>query len=242
MRLGKSAIDTHTRARHFPTDESEIVSAAPALRSIPRRRGRPPIAGLRASILRAAESVFTLHDYDEVQMGQVADACRVGKGTLYRHFPSKRALFLAVTLEGIARLRAELEAKLEIDGSPARKVARIVRHTLAYFWNWRFSLALIHQREHRRDGEREWRRHREQLSRLVRRTLEQAIAAGQVRRVNARIAAEMLLSMIRVASRYRARGDRLEDLVAGVVDVFMHGVATPAGRRVLAADGLPSRR
>jgi len=30
--------------------------------------------------------------------------------------------------------------------------------------------------------------------------------------------------------------------VAGVVDAFMHGVATPAGRRVLAADGLRSRR
>ena len=209
------------------------MSAAPALRSIPRRRGRPPIAGLRESILRAAESVFTLHDYHEVQMDQVARACGVGKGTLYRHFPSKRALFLAVMLEGIARLRAELEAKLEIDGSPARKVERIVRHTLAYFWNRRFFLALIHQREHRRDGEREWRRNREQLSRLVQRTLEQAIAARQVRPVNARIAAEMLLSMMHSANRYRMRGDRLEDLAAGVIDVFMRGVATPAGRRVL---------
>src|SRR5439155_24170651 len=99
-----------------------------------------------------------------------------------------------------------------------------------------------HRRRSGGDGEREWLRDRKQLSNFVRRTLEQAIAAGQVRRVNARIAAEMLLSMIRGASRYRARGDRLEDLVAGVVDVFMHGVATPAGRRVLAADGLPSRR
>src|SRR5204862_7890104 len=111
-------------------------------------------------------------------------------GTLYRHFPSKRALFLAVTLEGIARLRAELEAKLEIDGSPARKVARIVRHTLAYFWNRRFFLALSHQREHRRDGERERRRHPEQLPRRVRRTLQQASPAGPGPRGNARAAGE----------------------------------------------------
>src|SRR5712691_291898 len=215
---------------------------APALESTPRRRGRPPIAGLHESILRAAESVFTLHDYDGVQMDQVADACGVGKGTLYRRFPSKHALFLAVMFEGIARLRAELEAKLETDDPPARKVERIVRHTLAYFWNRRFFFALIHQREHKRDGERRWLRHREQLSHLVRETLERAIAAGQVRRVNARIAAEMLLSMIRGANRYRARGDRLEDLVAAVVDVFMHGVATAAGRRVLAAGGLRRRR
>ena len=48
--------------------------------------------------------------------------------------------------------------------------------------------------------------------------------------------------MIRGANRYRARGDRIDDLVARVVDVFMHGVSTPAGQRVVAADGLRRRR
>jgi len=43
----------------------------------------------------------------------------------------------------------------------------------------------------------------------------------------------MLLSMMHSANRYRMRGDRLEDLAAAVIDVFMRGVATPAGRRVL---------
>ena len=230
-----SALDTRAADRHFPTDRSVIRMSAPAsaLEPVPRPRGRPPIAGLRDSILRAAESVFTRHDYHEVQMEQVADACGIGKGTLYRHFPSKRALHLAVVLEGVARLRAELAARLETDGPPVGKIERIVRHTLTYFWDRRFFFALIQQREQRRDGERVWLRHREQLSRLVQATLEEAIAAGQVRRVNARIAAEMLLSMIRGANRYRLRGDRLEDGVAAVVDVFIGGVATPAGRRIL---------
>src|SRR2546427_38327 len=83
------------------------MSSSPALQPVPRPRGRPPIAGLRESILRAAESVFTLHDYHEVQMDQVARACGVGKGTLYRHFPSKRALFLAVMF-GKCRYRVPL--------------------------------------------------------------------------------------------------------------------------------------
>ncbi len=70
------------------------VAVAPQLPA--RRRGRPPIAGLRDDILRAAEAVFTRHEYHQVQMDQVAEACGVGKGTLYRYFPSKRALYLAV--------------------------------------------------------------------------------------------------------------------------------------------------
>ena len=209
------------------------VAVAPQLPA--RRRGRPPIAGLRDDILRAAEAVFTRHEYHQVQMDQVAEACGVGKGTLYRYFPSKRALYLAVVFEGIARLRVELEAALDAADAPARRIELIVRRTLAYFWDRRFFFALIHRHEPQRDGDaREWLRQREQLAQLVAQTVEKAIAVGQVRRVDARIAAEMLLGMIRGANRYRLRGDRLEDLVGFIVGVFMRGVGTPAGLHVLA--------
>src|SRR6266849_7809024 len=211
------------------------VAVAPQLPA--RRRGRPPIAGLRDDILRAAEAVFTRHEYHQVQMDQVAEACGVGKGTLYRYFPSKRALYLAVVFEGIARLRVELEAALAAADAPARRIELIVRRTLAYFWDRRFFFALIHRHEPQRDGDaREWLRQREQLALLVAQTVDKAIAVGQVRRVDARIAAEMLLGMIRGANRYRLRGDRLEDLVGFIVGVFMRGVGTPAGLHVLAGD------
>lgn len=40
-----------------------------------------PPSGLRDSIVCAAESAFTLHVYDEVQLDQVADACGVATST-----------------------------------------------------------------------------------------------------------------------------------------------------------------
>src|SRR5262249_27654482 len=113
-----------------------------------RRRGRPPIPGLRESILREAEAIFERRDFHEVQMDDVAAACHVGKGTLYRHFRSKRDLYLAITFEGIGRLRAELEAALEEHDSPARRVERIVRGTLTFFWDRRFFFALTHRHEY----------------------------------------------------------------------------------------------
>jgi len=208
---------------------------SPAVQPRPTR-GRPPIAGLRERILAAAETVFTRRDYHEVQMDDVARACDVGKGTLYRYFPSKRALYLAVMFEGIERLRAELERTVAREASPVRRIERLVHGTLSHFWDRRFFFALIHQHEHRPDEDvREWFRHRDQLSRLVQGTLEQAMAAGHLRRVNPRIATEMLFGMMRGVNRYRAEGDRLPDLVASVVDVFMCGVGTESGRRELGA-------
>jgi AcrR family transcriptional regulator len=200
------------------------------------RRGRPPTAGLRESILRAAERVFTRHDYHEVLMDDVAQACGVGKGTLYRYFPSKRFLYLAVMFEGIERLRDDLQVAVGAATTPARKIERLVRCILEHFWGRRFFFALIHRNEYKpADPDfREWLRRRTEIARLVQRTVRRAQAAGHVRRIEPRIAAEMLLGMLRGVNRYRTRNDDLDDLVAAVVEVFLCGVATPAGRRVAA--------
>jgi AcrR family transcriptional regulator len=209
-----------------------LAAAAPSV-SRPAR-GRPPTPGLRESILRAAEDIFTRRDYHEVQMDEIAGASGVGKGTLYRYFRSKRDLYLAVTFGGIERLRTELDSALRSAEPPARKIEHIVRCLLGYFWDRRLFFAFIHQHEHRPDRDtHEWFRQREQLVRLVRRAFDQAIAIGHVRRVDSRIATEMLFGMMRGVNRYRVRGDTVEVLVAELVDIFMHGVGTPAGRRTL---------
>src|SRR5207249_1916351 len=203
-----------------------------------RRRGRPPTPGLRDRILRAAETIFARRDYHEVQMDDVVEECALGKGTLYRDFPSKQHLFFAVMFDGIQRLRTELETAVLTEEPPAQKVHRIVHRTLAFFWDRRFFFSLIHRGEHKMAAEaREWLRHRAGLVRVVDETLAAAVAAGHVRRVDTRIAAEMLLGMMRGVNRYRVEGDRLEQLVDAVVEVFMCGVGTPVGRRIVTRRG-----
>jgi AcrR family transcriptional regulator len=196
-------------------------------------RGRPPIAGLRANVLRVAERIFTDHDYHEVLMEDVARASGVGKGTLYRYFPSKRELYLAVMFEGIEQLHAELEAAIDKPATPVRKIEHVVRCILTHFWDRRFFFALIHRNEHKPDDpdNQEWLRRRAQLSRIIQRAVEQAMAAGHVRQIDPRIATEMLLGMLRGANRYRSSDDTLDAMVAAVVDVFLCGAGTAAGRR-----------
>ena len=199
-------------------------------------RGRPPTPGLREAILAAGERVFGRRDYSQVQMDDVAAACGVGKGTLYRYFPSKQALYLAVTFDGIEKLRDELAAVVTETDSAARALEQIVRRTLAFFWDRRGFFALIHRHELEPDADvREWFAQRAELTRIVEDTVRRAIAAGDLRPIDPRLATEMLFGMLRAANRYRTRTDAFETLVHTVMETFLRGVATPAGQRRLAA-------
>ena len=199
-------------------------------------RGRPPTPGLRESILAAGERVFGRRDYSQVQMDDVATACGVGKGTLYRYFPSKQALYLAVTFDGIEKLRDELAAVVVDAPSATRALEQIVRRTLAFFWDRRGFFALIHRHELEPDADvREWFAQRAELTRIVEDTIRRAIAAGDLRPIDPRLATEMLFGMLRAANRYRTPTDAFETLVQTVMETFLRGVATPAGQRRLAA-------
>jgi len=201
------------------------------------------MTGVRRDILRAAEIIFTRRDFHEVLMEDVAQKCGVGKGTLYRYFPSKRDLYLAVMFEGIEALRDDLRAALAGPAAPVEKIECIVRCILRHFWDRRFFFALIHRNEHRpEDPEgREWLRRRTEIVDIVQHTLEEAIAAGRMRGMNSRTAAEMLLGMVRGVNRYRRRADALDDAVAAIVDVFWRGVAR-APARTLGRNGRKRRR
>lgn len=190
------------------------------------RRGRPPTPGLRRAILAAAADVFGRRDYHVAHMDEVAAACGVSKGTLYRYFPSKRALFLAVTFDGIEQLQADLERMAGGAEAPDAKLERLLQRLLGHFWNRRVFFALIHGDEGRDPGAREWVRRRAALASVVERVLGEGIAAGVFRAVDPRLGSEMLLGMLRSANRYRGPDDRLERSLALVLDIFLHGVGT----------------
>src|SRR5688500_907734 len=71
-------------------------------RGDPRKRLRPPER--RVLIVEAAGRLFGERGYDGTRLDDVATAAGVTKPVLYRHFDSKRALYLAL----LARHRDDL--------------------------------------------------------------------------------------------------------------------------------------
>ena len=174
--------------------------------------------------MAAGADVFGRRDYHAVRMDEVAAACGVGKGTLYRYFSSKRALFLAVTFDGIEQLQADLERIAGAAEPPGSKLERLMQRLLGHFWERRVFFALIHGGEGQDPGARQWVRRRAALASVVERVLAEGMAAGVFRSVDPRLGSEMLLGMLRGANRHRGPDDRLEPSLALVLDVFLHGV------------------
>jgi len=102
-----------------------------------RKTGRPKnellTARRRAEILHAAAHVFAARGYPNTDLQVVADTLKIGKGTIYRYFPSKRDLFLAAVDQGMQRLQDLIDATLAGVDDPFEKIAVGIRTYLAYF-------------------------------------------------------------------------------------------------------------
>lgn len=85
----------------------------------------------RARLLAAAEDLFTRRGYAGTAIGDVAARAGVGVGTLYHHFPDKRALLLALVdawgERVAARRRTELDHARFLGDDPRSGIRRWLR-------------------------------------------------------------------------------------------------------------------
>ncbi|MFC4331129.1 TetR/AcrR family transcriptional regulator [Streptomyces andamanensis] len=95
----------------------------------PRQRLTPDAR--RAQLLSVGARLFAAHPYDDVPMEQVAAEAGVSRALLYRHFPSKHALFAAVYRQAADRLLAQ--TRLDPADSLAEQLVQGMDVHLDYF-------------------------------------------------------------------------------------------------------------
>jgi AcrR family transcriptional regulator len=81
-------------------------------RTLPEPRTRLSAAERREQLLDVAGELFAAHGYHRLSMEQLADAAGVSKPVLYQHFPSKRALYLALVRDAVAEMEAQVRKAL----------------------------------------------------------------------------------------------------------------------------------
>src|SRR5262245_61071679 len=102
-----------------------------------KRPGRPVDearqARRREEILEAAVVLFARHGYPDTDMQVLANTLKVGKGTVYRYYPSKRELFLAAADHMMRQLQQTVDAAIANLEDPLDRVAVGVRTYLTFF-------------------------------------------------------------------------------------------------------------
>jgi AcrR family transcriptional regulator len=138
----------------------------------------------RRAVLGAAARVFAAHSFAGTTTAEIAREAQVSEPILYRHFASKRELYLACVEDDWCRLRTAIEAEVADEPDPAewplavaRSVSRLEeqRTLLAHFWVQALSEA---------GGDpvirRHMRRHVREVHRFFRDLIVRAQAAGGV--------------------------------------------------------------
>ena len=65
----------------------------------------------KSRILDEALTLFSIHGYDAVSVGEIAQAVGIKAPSLYNHFAGKQAIFDAILHEVSAQYEAETEAQ-----------------------------------------------------------------------------------------------------------------------------------
>jgi AcrR family transcriptional regulator len=99
------------------------------------RRGKPEET--RARLIAAAATEFNRVGYRGTDSNRLARAAGYAPGTFYKHFPDKRAVFLAAYEAWVTAEWAEVGEVLRRGGSRDAVAARLVEATLALHRRWR---------------------------------------------------------------------------------------------------------
>jgi AcrR family transcriptional regulator len=204
-----------------------------------KRPGRKPGAAHPRrceEILDAATDLFAELGYSDAVTQSLAERLGVGKGTLYRYFPSKRDLFLAAVDRVMTRLRVTIDRAVEGIADPLDRVSVAVRTFLAYFDEHPRSVELlIQERALFRDRTTPtYAVHREKNVGRWAELYRSLIADSRVRNIPPDRISEMIGDLLYgtiftnyFASRKRSHEQQARD----ILDLVFNGILTDAERR-----------
>ena len=184
------------------------------------RRPRADAVRNRERVLEAAKAVFSAGGAD-ASLEAVAKRAGVGIGTLYRHFPTREALFEAVYRREVQQL-SELAEQLKSEAEPVDALRRWLRSNVEFVATKKgmsAALALAVQ-----SSSELFAYSFDRLTKAVGSLLDRAVAAGEIR---SDISPEDLLRAL-VGMCYMHDQPGWQKSVLRLLDVFVDGLRVQA--------------
>ncbi len=203
-------------------------------------RGRPKneerLARRREDILDAAAKIFAERGFPRTDLQVVADTLKIGKGTVYRYFPSKHDLFLAAVDRGMQRLLATLKEEAHKFKDPLKQIEQGVRFYLAFFdLHPEMVELLIQERGEFRDRkDPTYFRYKNANSRRWKDFFRSLMRDGRVRKTRVGDILDVLSDLLYgtiFTNQFAGRRERLEIQSRRILDIIFLGILTERERR-----------
>ncbi|MEA5522927.1 TetR/AcrR family transcriptional regulator [Limnoraphis robusta Tam1] len=185
-----------------------------------------------ARILKAAQRLFARKGYDGTTTRDLAQAAGVAEGTIFRHFPNKKAILIEVATEGWIEILTDLLTELSEMGS-YKAVAQVMRRRMLNLHENAdlMRVCFLEAQFHPELRDRIQSEVIAKMTDVAEAFFETAMEKGVYRRMNPRIVAQVFLGMFAVAGfsyttlvEPGARPKAMQELAEGLADIFLNGV------------------
>jgi len=189
----------------------------------------------KEEILRAATELFAEHGFSDAITQALADRLQVGKGTIYRHFPSKRELFLAAADRVMRKMHEQVLANIAGVEDGLEQMARGMVAFLTFFSEHpEYVEMLVQERAQFKDRTRPtYIEHREVNVERWRRLYARLIAEGRVREMPVERISDVVGNVIygtMFTNYFAGQKKPVAEQARDILDVIFHGVLTESER------------
>ena len=185
-------------------------------------------------ILAAAQRLFARRGFDKTTTRQLAEAAGIAEGTLFRHFDNKKAILVAVVIQGWGELLTELLTELSEMGS-YRAVAKVMRRRMLNLNQHAdmMRVCFMEAQFHPDLRERIQSEIINKMTGVVEAFIQTGIDRGIYRPLDPQRVARVFLGMFMIAgfSQDTLMGHQTpqlqQEMAETLADIFLHGILVP---------------
>lgn len=205
------------------------------MKTTKRKPGRPidkeHISRRKKEILTAAMPFFAEFGYPKADIQILADTLSIGKGTIYRYFPSKEKLFFATVDAGMRDLTDRIDAAVDAISDPIDYIKEGFLAYLGYFDQHPelIELLMIERAEFRDRKKNSYFNYRDEHAEARREIIRQGMKCGRIRTMPVEhifdLFSDTLYGVI-FTNHLAGRKRSFEKQASDMLDILFNGILT----------------
>ena len=186
----------------------------------------------RTRILKAAMRLFARKGYDGTTTKDLASRAKVAEGTLFRHFPNKKAILIEIATTGWIEILTDLLTELSEMGD-CQAISQVMRRRMLNMHDNAdlLKVCFIEAQYHPELREKIQAEVIVKMTDVAEAFFETAMSKGIYRQMNPKVVAQVFLGMFAIAGfsentiiNPQASPQAMREMAEGIADIFLNGV------------------